>query len=196
MSQIPFIFSKETIQYNNGEVLYLPNFFERDYFDQLKNLNWRSDKITLFGKTHPIPRLHCWYADLGTLYEYSKISLTQNVWTRELLEIKNLIEDYSQVEFNGMLGNYYRDGRDYVSWHSDDEDSLGCSPIIGCASFGESRVFSLRSKLSGEVIRINLEDRSLLLMYPPTQRDWEHQINKSSATKDERISLTFRFVHQ
>lgn len=197
MDQIPIRFCSEKISFNNGEIAYYPNFFSKDYYPLLRNdLKWHTDKIHIFGKTHPIPRLHCWYADQGVLYEYSGISIPQSQWTATLIEIKQNIENQTTYSFNGMLGNLYRSGDDYVSWHSDDESSLGSDPVIACASFGETRVFSLRNKLTKETIRLNLEDRSLLIMLPPTQKDWEHQINKCKTIAGQRISLTFRFVHQ
>ena len=46
-------------------------------------------------------------------------------WTEELLFIKKKIEPHAGVNFNSVLINYYRDGRDRVAWHSDDEKELG-----------------------------------------------------------------------
>ncbi len=197
MSQFSLDFGREEVILNNGEVLYYPNFFSKNYFSDLrKELHWRSDKIKIFGKVHSIPRLHCWYGDPGITYEYSGIHIPHNHWNPLLLKIRELIQDNFSYSFNGMLGNLYRGGSDYVSWHSDDEESLGEAPIIACASFGEERVFLLRNKLTKETIQVKLEDRSLLVMLPPTQELWEHQISKTKLSKEERISLTFRFVHQ
>ncbi|WP_157765697.1 alpha-ketoglutarate-dependent dioxygenase AlkB family protein [Halobacteriovorax marinus] len=197
MGQGSFVFESEVESFLDGMVEYYPNFFKDDEFSYLKEkLNWRKDLITIFGKTNPIPRLHCWYGDQGINYEYSNIHLPRNDWPSELIKIKDEIEEKVSTRFNGMLANYYRDGSDYVSWHSDDEKSLGPNPTIACASFGGPRVFSLKNRKSGELIKINLQGRSLLIMHPPTQREWLHQIPKSKVFEDERISLTFRFVHQ
>ena len=46
--------------------------------------------------------------------------------------------------FNSVLANLYRDGHDHVSWHSDDEPSLGQQPTIATLSFGDTRTFQLR----------------------------------------------------
>ena len=197
MTQFTLNFSKEKVSFNNDTVLYFPNFFDRSYLDTLSTeLEWRSDKIQMFGNIYPLPRLQCWYGDEGIHYSYSGISITRNEWTLPLEEILSKIHDEFPHRFNGMLGNYYRGGDDQVSWHSDDEEALGSEPAIACASFGETRIFSLRNKETKESFQIRLEDRSLLLMLHPTQRDWEHQINKSKSLKGPRISLTFRFVHQ
>ncbi|MFM5982088.1 MAG: alpha-ketoglutarate-dependent dioxygenase AlkB, partial [Sphaerospermopsis kisseleviana] len=56
--------------------------------------------------------------------------------------------EIAQFNFNSVLLNLYRDGKDSVSWHSDDEPELGKNPIIASVSFGATRRFSLRHKHS------------------------------------------------
>ena len=58
------------------------------------------------------------------------------LWTEELLEIKDSIEHSCKTSFNSVLINFYRDGKDRVAWHSDDEKELGENPIIGSVSLG------------------------------------------------------------
>ena len=41
----------------------------------------------------------------------------------------------------------YRDGKDHVSWHSDDETLFGRLPTIASVSLGDLRVFELRKKV-------------------------------------------------
>ena len=60
-------------------------------------------------------------------------------WTEELLTIKQAIEPVARVTFNSVLINYYRDGKDRVAWHSDDEKELGQNPVIGSVSLGAER---------------------------------------------------------
>ena len=40
------------------------------------------------------------------------------------LMIKESIEPIAKTTFNSVLINYYRDGKDRVAWHSDDEKEL------------------------------------------------------------------------
>lgn len=68
-----------------------------------------------------------------------------------VVEIKERIEanlrhNGIDVTFNSVLINLYRDGRDSVSWHSDDEFSLGIHPTIASVSLGEVRKFEMRRK--------------------------------------------------
>lgn len=188
--------ASKIIDGDEGELIYIQNFFKTDYFQPLQHeIAWKCDQIKFFGKTHLIPRLQSWHADEGVHYSYSKISLTSHPWSASLIEIKHLIESYSNLEFNGVLCNLYRSGLDHNSWHSDDEKELGERPSIASASFGETRVFELRKKADHQVkTRIKLEDRSLLLMLAPIQRYWQHRIVKTSKSVDPRINLTFRQI--
>ncbi len=160
-----------------------------------KGLSWRQDKITLYGKTHDVPRLQAWYADPGLSYTYSHIRLEPTPWHTELLRLKKLVENRSGVTFNSVLCNYYRTGDDYVAWHSDDEKELGKNPTIASLSFGSSRKFVLREKLDkNEKIEINLGNGDLLLMSGRTQEIYEHQIVKTKKDVEGRINLTFRQI--
>lgn len=193
MSQTSMSFGEENLILRDGEVTYYPNFFSKDYFSRLfQEVDWQEDQITIFGRTHNIPRLQAWYADEGLEYSYSGIQLKHHKWSQLLLEIKSMVEQHTKLQFNGCLINLYRNGSDYVSWHSDDEDELGVHPNIASVSFGESRVLSFRHKISRELVKCTVEDNSLVLMRAPLQKFWEHQINKTAKDIGPRINLTFR----
>ena len=125
----------------DGEVVIYRNFFKKAESHQLfqellSGIKWRQDKIKLYGKDINIPRLAAWYGDDGRSYKYSGIPMNPDAWTPALLLIKRRIEDVSEVNFNSVLINLYRSGKDSISWHSDDEPELGKNPIIGSVSFG------------------------------------------------------------
>ncbi len=44
---------------------------------------------------------------------------------RYCCKLKILVEKAADTHFNSVLLNYYRDGKDSVAWHSDDEKSSG-----------------------------------------------------------------------
>ena len=48
--------------------------------------------------------------------------------------------------FNSVLLNLYRDGRDSVSWHADNEPGLGRDPVIASLSLGAVRRFQLKHR--------------------------------------------------
>ncbi|MEG4282072.1 alpha-ketoglutarate-dependent dioxygenase AlkB [Microcoleus sp. A006_D1] len=191
---------KEVLIKNDGEVILYPFLFSSTESDQLfldlnDSVKWKQDIIHLFGKTMPLPRLTAWYGDEGKSYTYSGIEQHPEPWNSTLKSIKSKVEEISEVTFNSVLINLYRDGKDSVSWHSDDEPELGKNPIIASVSFGATRRFSLKHKISKkDKVDIDLPNGSLLLMKGETQHYWQHQIPKNYKLLDRRINLTFRVI--
>ncbi|MEG3839704.1 alpha-ketoglutarate-dependent dioxygenase AlkB [Microcoleus sp. herbarium14] len=191
---------KTVILDTDGEVIFYPNFFsveesDRFFSDLYSSVNWRQDTIHFYGKKIPLPRLTGWYGDEGKSYTYSGIEQHPEPWTPTLKIIKSKAEEISEVTFNSVLLNLYRHGKDSVSWHSDDEPELGENPIIASISFGASRRFSLKHKISKyHKIYIDLLNGSLLLMKGETQHCWQHQLAKTLKSVEPRINLTFRVI--
>ena len=115
-------------------------------------------------------------------------------WTNELSELKKVVERISENKFNSCLLNLYHDGDEGMSWHSDDESSLGKDIVIASISFGAERKFVFRHKKTKEKISTILEDGSLLVMKGQTQFNWHHALPKSKKIKQSRINLTFRRI--
>ncbi len=163
----------------------------------LRETPWRAEHVVVWGKTFPQPRLIAWYGDVGHRDTYSGIHLNPLPWTPALLEIKTRIEAVAGETFNSVLLNYYRDHRDSMGFHSDDERELGERPIIASLSLGEERTFILKHKTRPELksVRLKLASGSLLLMKGETQRHWKHGINKATRPCGPRINLTFRRIY-
>ncbi len=157
---------------------------------------WQAKRIVIFGREYPQPRLIAWYGDQGKRYRYSGLDLNPLPWTDLLSKLKGEVERAVQSTFNGVLLNYYRDGRDSVGMHSDDEPELGDTPTIASMSFGETRTFVLRHKMRPNLrpVRLPLHSTSLLLMKGTTQRYWKHGICKSDRDCGPRVNLTFRRI--
>ncbi|MDP1726532.1 MAG: alpha-ketoglutarate-dependent dioxygenase AlkB [Bacteroidota bacterium] len=183
-----------------GEVLFFPDFFNFEDSNRLfksltDNIEWKQEQIKGWGKVNPVPRLTAWYGDSGKTYKYSGISHTPNPWTKELLEIKNKIEKIAKVKFSSVLLNLYRDGKDSVWWHSDDEKELGTNPVIGSVSFGASRTFKFQHKEDKSLkTQVDLTHGSFVLMQGETQHKWNHAILKTKKVLLPRINLTFRVI--
>jgi alkylated DNA repair dioxygenase AlkB len=159
---------------------------------------WRADSVVLWGKSYPQPRLTAWYGDEDARYEYSGLELAPLPWTARLLAIKARVEKATGSRFNSVLLNYYRNERDSMGMHSDDEPELGPEPVIASLSLGETRtlVFRHRSDRSRKSLRIELGDGSLLLMRGASQRNWKHGIAKERRACGARVNLTFRRIFQ
>ena len=194
------LFADTPIQINLKEssAILFRNIFTPERSDSIftrlrEGTPWKQDKINFMGQVRSVPRLAAWYSKTLRGYSYSGIKVAAHSYTNLITELNSLVESATGFEFNSVLVNLYRDGNDSVSWHADDEPSLGRSITIASLSFGVSRDFQLKRKDGkGNTITVELDDGSLLLMEHPTQRYWLHQIPKRQQIGDERINLTFR----
>jgi alkylated DNA repair dioxygenase AlkB len=162
----------------------------------IDSLPWRHDTIRIAGKSIPIPRLQCWMGEKHASYAYSGIQLDPIPWDPAVGEIKQRVETLSGEQFNSVLLNYYRDGRDSIAWHADDEQELGSNPTIAAVSLGAERLFELRQKRveTPEKYQLLLQTGSLLVMGNSFQNNWLHRIPKVKDLNKPRISLTFRQI--
>lgn len=151
---------------------------------------WRQESARIMGRTVPIPRLTAWHGEAG--YVYSGIRLEPLPWTPPLLALRAIAEGLAGQSFNSVLLNLYRDGRDGVSWHADDEPGLGPDPLIASLSLGAGRRFQLRHRITRERAEVVLTHGSCLLMGGTIQHHWQHQIPKTTRPVGPRINLTFR----
>ena len=193
----------KTIHYDlpDADLILFENFFTNQESKKLhknliENIQWRQDKIKMFGKLIDQPRLTAFYGNTNKDYSYSGIVMKPIDWNEDLLFIKNRVEEIVKINFTNVLLNYYRDGKDSMGWHSDDEKELGQNPVIGSVSFGESRVFQMRHKFRKEIKKVDipLTNGSFLLMKGATQHFWQHQIPKTTRNLESRINLTFRVI--
>lgn len=181
-------------------VKYMPNYLspgESDaLFSALLNLpGWRQDCVNIFGKVHPLPRLHRWFTESDESYRWSGIQMKPEPFPIYLRELLVRVSKEANARFNTALGNLYRNEKDSVAWHSDDEPDLGPNPTIASFSLGAARRFLMRKKNDHKQTRaFNLTHGSLLVMSGSTQVEWEHCIPKAATSADARINLTFREI--
>jgi len=173
---------------------YFSNHESDRYFNILfEEISWRHEAITLYGKKIMQPRLTAWYGDEGKTLRYSGIEMHPTPWTPTLLEIKRRVEQTSPQKFNSVLLNQYRNEKDSVGWHRDNEKDLGALPVIASVSLGATREFQMRRyKEKDFKTSFTLSRGSVLLMKGNTQQLWEHQLPKRSKSIGPRINLTFR----
>ena len=196
------LFNKQTIPLplGNGrfsDIVFWPNWLGQSDADELletaiNKTPWRKDVINIMGKQIPIPRLQNWFGDPNTSYTYSRIRLQAVVFPGWMEQLRVNVERETEKPFNRALVNYYRDGKDSVDWHADDEASLGFEPLIASVSVGAERVFQLRHNVTKEKIKINLPHGSLLLMGAGIQEHWQHSVAKVKQLDDPRVNFTFR----
>lgn len=194
-----FPYDKIVFDLPDAELEYYPNVFDSAtstmLFEKLiQEIPWQQDEITVYGKTHPQPRLTSLFGNEGKPYAYSNIVMHPHAWSPLLMYIKNEVEEVCQEQFTTVLLNLYRDGKDSNGWHSDNEKELGRNPVIASVSFGAERSFHLQHNTKEIKQKIILESGSLLLMKGSTQHFWKHQIPKTTRPTGPRINLTFRII--
>lgn len=210
--------AKKCIFYGNLEkklfVQLITNFFDKSYsaylFDLLKKITYNSDEASMViirGKRFKIPRKQVAYGVPGTVYKFSGISVNARNWDdetdtidakagREIKIVSKYMAKVASASFNYALVNNYLDNTNGIGYHSDDERELGEYPLIGGVSLGSERIMHFRSKLTGEILKIPLPHNSVIVMRYPTNKYWEHAINKSPKKIGQRISMTFRGIRK
>lgn len=197
----------------DAEFYYISKVFDShtsEYlFDSLKtSTQWKQEQLTFYGRKVDIPRLTKYYG--SNPYYYSGLKNAPESFSSDVGFVLGAIEGVLFIEhlisspryFNSALLNYYRDGKDSISWHSDDETSLGCNPLISSFSLGAERVFKLRNKKTKQEFSIHLESGSLLFMGNNSQTLYEHCLPKLRDAhsifdvdeNSERINITFRKI--
>lgn len=166
-------------------------------FDALhREIPWEQHRLRIFGRDVGSPRLSCWIGDEGTAYKYSGTRFEPRAWTPTLASLRDELATRFDLRFDSVLANLYRDGRDSMGWHSDDEPELGAAPVIASLSFGDVRRFRFRSRETKRVaLAIDLASGSLLVMRGATQRLYHHDLPKV-ARAGARINLTFRLIRR
>lgn len=164
------------------------------YQRMMETIAWKNDEAVVFGKHYITKRKVAWYGDTNFKYTYSNITKQARLWTKELKELKEIVEKETGVVFNSCLLNLYHTGEEGMAWHSDDEKSLGVNTTIASLSLGAERKFSFKHKLTKQRIDVILEKGSLLVMKGETQTYWLHRLPPTKKVHTPRINLTFRTI--
>jgi len=117
------------------------------YYERLLNtIVWKNDVAIIFGKRIETKRKVAWYAEKTFEYTYSNNTKQALIWTTELLELKELVEQKTGEQFNSCLLNLYHNGSEGMTWHSDGEKDLKKDGAIASLSFGAERKFAFKHK--------------------------------------------------
>jgi len=160
--------------------------------------------IVLFGKKTLIPRLQVAYGDPGLTYTFSGATIRPRPWVPLVEKLRDDVFKHTGLKFNYALVNRYKDGYDRIGPHQDDEKSRAVKIIAGL-SFGAERDFVFKhhkvhkpkspartAKPKYGRIVVPLPAGSLILINPPTNRYWYHELPIRKRITSPRISITFR----
>ena len=116
-------------------------------------------------------------------------------------ELRKVTEGTTNETFNFCLVNYYADGKDSISYHSDDERFLGTDPAIASFSLGAKRDFLMKHKpippKDGQTvedpkpIKLPLGPGDMVLMRGKTQANWLHSIPKRAGADASKGPVSY-----
>ena len=129
-----------------------------------------------------------------------------------LAQLQNMTEASTGQTYNFCLVNYYANGNDSISYHSDDEHFLGANPAIASFSMGAKRDFLMKHKPlkndddartgqngvigqpDAKPLKLTLGSGDMILMRGTTQANWLHSLPKRKGGESDkgRINITFR----
>ena len=157
-------------------------------------VTWAEREIVLYGKRIMQPRLVGWAGEVA--YRYSGQTLEPRPFTNTVRALTDRVNEFARAHFNHVLLNRYRDGRDNMGMHADDEPELGPEPVVATLSLGATRRLTLlpRRPRDGERRALELPSGSLLVMRGACQRQFRHGIPREPRVTEERVSLTFRLI--
>lgn len=206
-----------------------------ELFEQLRtNVPWEQQEFVMWGKQVKEPRRTFVFGQSGLMHRYTRIARPLVDWDRPLSEngcsdsphggrsslagcsdlpgistVRRMAESLGQIAgqpFNAVLLNYYTNGEDYISPHSDKETSPRY-PAVGTISLGGTRTFQFIHQKDGKrKFQFDIRNGDALIMTGRTQEFWNHGIPKVSAKENSlrqtqgeiagypRISITLRYI--
>ena len=159
----------------------------------LAELPWEARPIVVAGREVMQPRLMAWAGELP--YRYSGQTLPPGPVHPALADLMARASAECGVPFNHVTVNLYRNGKDYIGFHTDSERELGRDPVVASLSLGVVRRFVLEKKGRRRTKRnLRLAHGSLLVMGGTCQHNWYHGLPKDAECTSERINVTFRWL--
>lgn len=183
-------------------ILYFPRFVDEPdatLVDVLAQVTFTQRSRKLYGRTVNTPRMEAWHGPTPYRFGGSTLPAAPLPPVLHALAVRAqcVVEG---ARFDSCLANLYRDGRDSVAWHADDEPEMG-DPIIASISLGAARPFLLQRKdptpavasaMLPNKLRVVLEHGSMLVMLRGVQAEWVHCLPKVRGLHEKRVNLTLR----
>lgn len=183
-------------------IVYYPRFIDypdATLDDVMTQVTFVQRSRMLYGRRVATPRMEAWYGPQPYHFGGSELPAAELPPVLRALAVRceHVVTD---ARFASCLVNLYRDGRDSVAYHSDDEPEMH-DPIVASVSLGAPRVFLLQRKnptpaLASAIMpnrrSVTLEHGSLLVMHRGIQAEWVHSLPKMRGCTERRVNLTFR----
>jgi alkylated DNA repair dioxygenase AlkB len=147
----------------------------------LRDAPWQQRERWMYERTVLEPRLVAAWSggDLAAL-------------PSRLQQVRAAVSDRYHVEFDSVLVNLYRDGRDGVAWHGDTVRRTLEESVVVTVALGERRRFLMRPGDHGPAaVRLLSGHGDLVVMGGRCQNEWQHTVPKETRA-GARMSITMR----
>jgi len=132
------------------------------------------------------------FSDSSIGYHYANQLAKSKPMTINLDLLIELINDFFDSDFNGILINRYTGGDEYIGAHSDDEKNINKSGVIAI-SYGSERIFRIRDKKTKQIVKdIPIQNLDIIHMGGDFQKEFTHEIPPTKKDTGIRYSFTFR----
>ena len=154
---------------------------------------------TRFNRTVKVPRGQASYTLSEKIhYNYGNTaggSPVNEVMDERLREITRRVNEATGNNYNTILMNVYKDGRDNIALHQDKEFQWVPGTGFATVAFGAERPFLIENNATRQKERI-LHKKGLCIEMPyPMNQHYKHGI-PTCKTDQCRISLTFRQIKE
>ena len=155
---------------------------ERTLAWMIEHVDWRQNTEIRGGRKVDDPRLY------GALSREEAEADETFRFTRLILDARY------RVRLDGPHLVYYRDGRDSMGFHRDDEMRWVDHTVIAGLAFGATRPFQLVARSGGPVTSIDVASGDLYVMGGRCQADWYHGVPKLPEGCGPKISAVWRWT--
>ena len=145
-----------------------------------------SETVSLFGRAVAVPREVAWFGEPGWRYAYSGTPHVATGWPAALDKLRHQLYCDHGYQPDFVLLNRYRDGKDSMGWHADDEPET--RGLVASFSIGATRTLRWRRGRSGSSHALRLAHGDLLVH----DRGLYHAVPKTRRPVGERLNLSFR----
>lgn len=161
-------------------------------FESLWNLKpLQKEERYVYGKLVTVPR---WVRNFGAPYKYSKKTMASEPIPDILLPLFEFANQTQEEPFTEILVNFYENGQDSISMHSDDEICIKKHSPIFSLSMGQERTFHIKHKRLGDSWKIKLANGDIVIMAGEFQTHFLHGIPKENKCTGRRINITMRQI--
>jgi alkylated DNA repair dioxygenase AlkB len=134
-------------------------------------------------------------------YDYGKIaggSPPNEIMCERLKEITQRVNEALGRNYNTILMNVYKDNKDAIGFHQDNENGWVKETGFATLAFGCERPFVIQEIATGERQKIIHKSGEIIEMPYPMNTYYTHSVPACSKAmaSDWRISLTFREIEE